>query len=83
MGEESGYREVLQQRTGGLNIESERSSVMSFDPMDCRILQVKIVEWIAFPFSSGSSQPRNQEPGSPALQLSYQGSPEHQKMIVN
>ena len=71
MGEESGYREVLQQRTGGLNIESESesSSVMSFDPMDCRILQVRIVEWIAFPFSSGSSQPRNQEPGSPALQV--------------
>ena len=69
MGEESGYREVLQQRAGGLNIKSESSSVMSFDPMDYRILQARILEWIAFPFSSGSSQPRNQELGSPALQM--------------
>ena len=38
------------------------------DPMDCSepgssvhgILQVKIVQWIAIPFSRGSSQPRNQ-----------------------
>ena len=27
----------------------------------------RILEWVAYPFSSGSSQPRNQ-PGSPALQ---------------
>ena len=44
-------------------------SVMStlFDPMDCSlpgssvhgILQAKIPEWVAFPFSRGSSQPRD------------------------
>ena len=32
------------------------------DPMDCAvlgILQTRILEWVAFPFSRGSSQPRN------------------------
>ena len=32
------------------------------DPMDYTvhgILQTKILEWVAFPFSRGSSQPRN------------------------
>ena len=31
------------------------------DPMDCihGILQARILEWVAFPFSRGSSQPRN------------------------
>ena len=32
------------------------------NPMDCtvrRILQARILEWVAFPFSRGSSQPRN------------------------
>ena len=32
------------------------------------ILQARILEWVAFPFSRGSSQPRNQT-GSPALQV--------------
>ena len=34
------------------------------DPMDyivCGILQVRILEWVAFPFSRGSSQPRDQK----------------------
>ena len=38
------------------------------DPMNCRlpgfsvhgILQVRILEWVAVPFSRGSSQPRDQ-----------------------
>ena len=30
------------------------------DPMDYGILQVRILEWVAFPFSRGSSWPRNQ-----------------------
>ena len=38
------------------------------DPMDCSppgssvhgILQARILEWVAIPFSGGSSQPRNQ-----------------------
>ena len=32
------------------------------DSMDCRvhgILQTRILEWVAFPFSRGSSQPRD------------------------
>ena len=40
------------------------------NPMDCivhGILQARILEWIAFPFSRGSSQPRDL-PRSPALQ---------------
>ena len=39
-----------------------------WDPMDCslpgssvhRILQARILEWVAIPFSRGSSQPRDQ-----------------------
>ena len=40
------------------------------DPMDCRIhgiLQAGILEWVAFPFSRGSSQPRDKA-RSPAMQ---------------
>ena len=40
------------------------------DPMDYTvhgILQARILEWVAFPFSRGSSQP-GIEPRSPALQ---------------
>ena len=51
-------------------------SVVS-DPMDCslpgssvyEIVQARILEWVAFPFSRGSSQTR--EPRSPALQVNY------------
>ena len=42
------------------------------DPIDYRvhgILQARILEWVAVPFSSGSSQPRGSEPRSPALQV--------------
>ena len=37
--------------------------VQLWDPMDYRvhgILQARILEWVAFPFSNGSSQPRDQ-----------------------
>ena len=57
------------------------------DPMDCSppgssvhgILQARILEWVAIPFSRGSSQPRDQNPGllhcrHVLYQLSYQGS---------
>ena len=40
------------------------------DPIDYTVrgvLQARILEWVAFPFSRGSSQPR-MEPRSPALQ---------------
>ena len=57
------------------------------DPMDYTvhgILQARILEWVAFPFSRGSSQHRDQTQGSnPGLphcrqilyQLSHKGSP--------
>ena len=53
------------------------------DPMDYtahRILQAKILEWVAVPFSRGSSQPRGSNPGLPhcrriLYQLSHQGRP--------
>ena len=52
------------------------------DPMDYTvhgILQARILEWVAFPFSRGSSQPRDQTQVSHTAgglyQLSYQVSP--------
>ena len=44
------------------------------------ILQVRILEWVAFPFSGGSSQSRDQSHGLPhggqiLYQLSHKGSP--------
>ena len=50
------------------------------DPMDCTVhgtLQARILEWIAIPFSRGSSQPRDQTQVSHIAdrhyQLSHQG----------
>ena len=40
------------------------------DPINCivpGILQARILEWVAFPFSSGSSQPRDGTQVSPAF----------------
>ena len=60
------------------------------DPMDCSppgssvhgILQARILEWIAIPFSKGSSQPRDRS-GSPALQAdSLQSEPLEKPMYV-
>ena len=53
------------------------------NPMDHRvhgILQARVLEWVAFPFSRGSSQPRNQTQvsriaGGFFYQLSHKGSP--------
>ena len=58
------------------------------DPINCsppsssvgRILQARILEWVAIPFSRGSSQSRNQTPGLLHCRqilhcLSFQGSP--------
>ena len=36
----------------------------SMDYTVCGILQASILEWVAFPFSRGSSQPRDQTPVS-------------------
>ena len=54
------------------------------DPMDYtvrRILQTKILEWVAFPYSRGSSQPRDRTQGSLALQVAssaeQQGKPKN------
>ena len=53
--------------------ESENCSVVPTlcDPMDYivhGVLQARILEWVAFPFSRGSSQPRI-EPRSPTLHV--------------
>ena len=53
------------------------------DPMDCivhGILQARILEWVTFPFSTGSFYPRDTNPGLPGCrwilyQLSHKGSP--------
>ena len=52
------------------------------DPMDCTvhgILQARILEWVAFPFSRGSSQPRDRTQVSRIVvilyQLGHKGSP--------
>ena len=53
------------------------------DPMDCivhGILQARILEWVAFPFSRGSYQTQESNPGLPhcwqiLYQLSHKGSP--------
>ena len=60
------------------------------DPIDCTvhgILQVRILERVAFPFSSGSSQPTNQTgvsciAGGFFYQLSYQGSPNTRQALM-
>ena len=44
------------------------------------ILQVRILEWVVYPFSRGSSQPRL-EPRSPALQVSSLPAKPHGKPI--
>ena len=43
-------------------VKVTQSFLTLWDPVDYTvhgILQVRILEWIAFPFSSGSSQPRD------------------------
>ena len=46
-----------------LNYGEIKVKVTHLHPMDCTvhgILQARILEWVAFPFSRGSSQPRAQ-----------------------
>ena len=46
----------------GSEVKVTQSSPTPCNPMDCLvhgILQARILEWVAFPFSRGSSQPRN------------------------
>ena len=45
-----------------VKVKVAQSGLTLCDPMDYTvhgILQARILEWVAFPFSSGSSQPRN------------------------
>jgi len=47
----------------GMKVKVTQSCLTLCDPMDYtvhEILQAKILEWVAFPFSRGSSWPRNQ-----------------------
>ena len=45
-----------------LKVKVSQSCLMVGDPMNCTIhgiLQARILEWVAFPYSRGSSQPRD------------------------
>ena len=47
----------------GVKVKVAQSCLILCDPMDCIVhglLQARILEWVAVPFSRGSSQPRNQ-----------------------
>ena len=55
---------------GGLKVKVAQLCPTLCDPMDYTIhgiLQAKILEWVAFPFSRGSPEPEI-EPRSPTLQ---------------
>ena len=46
-----------------VKVKVAQSCLTLYNPMDYtvhRILQARILEWVAFPFSRGSSQPRDQ-----------------------
>ena len=46
----------------GLKVKVAQSCPTLCDPMDCAVhgtLQARILKWVAFPFSRGSSQPRD------------------------
>ena len=46
-----------------VKVKVAQSCPVLCDPMDyivCGILQARILEWVAIPFSRGSSQPRDQ-----------------------
>ena len=62
--------ESLQYITAAAAAKSLQSCLTFCKPMDYTVhgtLQARILEWIAFPFSRGSSQPEI-KPRSPALQ---------------
>ena len=45
-----------------MKVKVTKSCLTLYNPMDCivpEILQARILEWVAFPFSRGSSQPRD------------------------
>ena len=46
-----------------VKVKVAQSCLTLCDPMDCTvygILQARVLEWVAIPFSRGSSQPRDQ-----------------------
>ena len=48
---------------GSLKVKVTQSCLTLCDPVDYTVhgsLQARILEWVAFPFSRGSSQPRDQ-----------------------
>ena len=57
---------ILTERVRGgpaVTVKGSQSCLTLRGPMDYtihRILQARILEWVAFPFSRGSSQPRDQ-----------------------
>ena len=71
--------EILSPLLCYVKVKVAQSCLTLWDPMDYSgqgILQARILEWVAFPFSRGSSQPRDQTQVSHILyQLSYKGSP--------
>ena len=65
-----------------VNVKVAQSCLTLCDPMNCTvqgILQTRILEWVAFSFSRGFSQPRDRIQVSciagASLQLSHKGSP--------
>ena len=63
-------------------VKVTQSCLTLSDPMDYvvhGILQARILEWVAVPFSRGSSQPRDRSQHCRGIlyQLSYQGSRKH------
>ena len=58
-----------------MKVEVTQSCPTLWDPMDYTvhgILQARILEWVAFPFSGASSQPRDQTPALQADSLPTQ-----------
>ena len=72
---------------GSLKVKVTQSCLTLCDPVDYTvhgILYVRILGWVAYPFSRGSSQPRNSNQGllhcrQILYQLSYQGIPERDR----
>ena len=53
---------ILKDIVKKMKVKVSQSYPILCDPMDYTvhgILQAKILEWVAFPFSRGTSQPRN------------------------
>ena len=58
-----------------VKVKVTQSCPTLWDPMDYRvhgIPQARILEWVAFPFSRGSSQTRDQTQVSSSRQILYQ-----------